>query len=128
MFQRAQVRQRGGITAVAISAAVALVGFVLVALPSSILGVIGFLVLIAAVPVLPMLGVPAVSSTSAYVLAVFLSASLWFVIGHVSALRATKRAVSGWPEWIREVRPFAIGVWVGAILSLAISAVVLGAL
>jgi hypothetical protein len=128
MFHRAQVRQRGGITAVAISAAVALVGFVLVALPSSILGVIGFLVLIAAVPVLPMLGVPAVSSTSAYVLAVFLSASLWFVIGHVSALRATKQAVSGWPEWIREVRPFAIGVWVGAILSLAISAVVLGAL
>ena len=122
------MRQRGGITAVAISAAVALVGFVLVALPRSILGVIGFLVLIAAVPVLPMLGVPAVSSTSAYVLAVFLSASLWFVIGHVSALRATKRAVSGWPEWIREVRPFAIGVWVGAILSLAISAVVLGAL
>ncbi len=122
------MRQRGGITAVAISAAVALVGFVLVALPSSILGVIGFLVLIAAVPVLPMLGVPAVSSTSAYVLAVFLSASLWFAIGHVSALRATKQAVSGWPEWIREVRPFAIGVWVGAILSLAISAVVLGAL
>lgn len=112
----------------AISAAVALVGLVLVALPSSILGVIGFLILIAAVPVLPMLGVPAVSSTSAYILAVFLSASLWFAIGHVSALRATKRAVSGWPEWLREVRPFAIGVWVGAILSLAISAVVLGAL
>ena len=112
----------------AISAAVALFGVVLVALPSSLLGVIGFLVLIAAVPVLPMLGVPAVSSSSAYILVIWFSASLWLAIGHSGGLRANKRDVSGGPEWLREVRPFEIGVWVGAILSHEISAVVLGAL
>lgn len=127
-FHRAQVRQRGGLIAVGASLAMALIGLVFVALPGSLFGVLGFLVLLISVPVLPMLGVPAVSSNSAYVLAFFLSLVLWFAIGHICALRATRRAVAGWPEWIREVRPFAIGIWVGALLSLAISTVVLGAL
>lgn len=113
---------------VAVATASALVGLALVALPSSILGAIGFLVLVAAIPVMPMLGIPAVSSTFTYVLAVSLSLALWFAVGHVSALRATRMAVSGWPEWIREVRPFAIGIWAGAVLSLVVSTVVLGAL
>lgn len=127
-FHRTQVRQRGGLIAVGTSIALSLIGILLVALPSSLFGVLGFLLLLIALPVLPMLGVPAVSSNSAYLLAFFLSLVLWFAIGHVSALRATRKAVSGWPEWIQEFRQFAIGIWVGALLSLAISTVVLGAL
>ena len=122
------MRQRGGLISVGVSLAMALVGLILVALPGSLFGVLGFLVLLISLPVLPMLGVPAVSSNSAYLLAFFLSMVLWFAVGHVSALRATRKAVAGWPEWIREVRPFAIGIWIGALLSLLISTVVLGAL
>jgi hypothetical protein len=127
-FHRTQVRQRGGLIAVGTSLAISLIGLLLVALPGSLFGVLGFLFLLVALPVLPMLGVPAVSSNTAYLLAFFLSMVLWFAVGHVSALRATRKAVSGWPEWIQEFRPFAIGIWVGALLSLAISTVVLGAL
>jgi len=127
-FHRTQVRQRGGLIAVGTSLAISLLGLLLVALPGSLFGVLGFLLLLIALPVLPMLGVPAVSSNTTYLLAFFLSMVLWFAVGHVSALRATRKAVSGWPEWIQEFRPFAIGIWVGALLSLAISTVVLGAL
>jgi hypothetical protein len=128
VFHRTQVRQRGGLIAVGASLAISLVGLLLVALPGSLLGILGFMCLLVALPVLPMLGVPAVSSNSAYLLAFFLSLVLWFAVGHISALRATRKAVTGWPEWLQEVRPFAIGIWVGALLSLAISTVVLGAL
>jgi len=128
VFHRTQVRQRGGMIAVGTSIGVSLIGLLLIALPGSLLGVLGFLFLLVALPVLPMLGVPAVSSNTAYVLAFFLSMVLWFAVGHISALRATRKAVTGWPDWIQEVRPFAIGIWVGALLSLAISTVVLGAL
>jgi hypothetical protein len=53
---------------------------------------------------------------------------LWFALGHVSAVRATRRAVSGWREWRREFRPLAIGVWLGAVIALAVAALILGAL
>jgi len=128
VFHRTQVRQRGGLIAVGASIVIALFGLLLGALPGSLFGLLGFLILLIALPVLPMLGVPAVSSNTAYLLAFFLSMVLWFAVGHISALRATRKAVSGWPEWLHEVRPFAIGIWVGALLSLAISTVVLGAL
>lgn len=125
---RTKLRQRGGAAAVAISMALALGGAVLVALPGPLTGVVGFLLLVAALPALPIVGVPAVSSFSSYLLAALASWALWFAIGHLSARRATRRAIASWPEWIREYRPLAIGMWVGALLALGVSAVVLGAL
>ena len=86
------------------------------------------LIIVAALPTLPMFGVPAVSGTVVYLLAAATSLGLWFALGHVSAVRATRRAVSGWQEWRREFRPLAIGVWLGAILALAVAALILGAL
>jgi len=81
VFHRTQVRQRGGLIAVGASLAISLVGLLLVALPGSLLGILGFMCLLVALPVLPMLGVPAVSSNSAYLLAFFLSMVLWFAVG-----------------------------------------------
>jgi hypothetical protein len=101
---------------------------VLVALPGPLTGVVGFLLLVAAIPVLPIVGVPAVSAASSYALATIASCALWFAVGHLSSRRAARRAIASWPEWIREYRPLAIGIWVGAILALAVSALVLGAL
>ena len=122
------VRKRGGVVAVAMSASLALVGLILLALPGSLLGMLGYLVLVIALPVLSIAGVPAVSTFVSYTLATLASAAIWFALGHVSAIRATRRAVVGWPEWTREFRPLAIGVAIGAVLALALSAIVLGAL
>ena len=118
------VRKRGGVVAVAMSASLALVGLILLALPGSLLGILGYLILVIALPVLSIAGVPAVSTFDSYTLATLASAAIWFALGHVSAIRATRRAVVGWPEWAREFRPLAIG----AVLALALSAIVLGAL
>lgn len=122
------VRKRGGVVAVAMSASLTLVGLILLALPGSLLGILGYLILVIALPVLSIAGVPAVSTFASYTLATLASAAIWFALGHVSAIRATRRAVVGWPEWAREFRPLAIGVAIGAVLALALSAIVLGAL
>jgi hypothetical protein len=122
------VRKRGGVVAVSMSASLALVGLILVALPSSLLGMVGYLVLVIALPVLSIAGVPAVSTLASYIIATLASAAIWFGLGQVSAIRATRRAVAGWPEWVREFRPLAIGVAIGAVMALALSGIVLGAL
>ena len=125
---RTSVRNKGGLVASGLALGMALGGLVLVGLPGSLFGAIGFLIIVAALPTLPMFGVPAVSGTVVYLLAVATSLGLWFALGHVSAVRATRRAVSGWQEWRREFRLLAIGVWLGAILALAVAALILGAL
>jgi hypothetical protein len=122
------VRKRGGVVAVSMSASLALVGLILVALPSSLLGMVGYLVLVIALPVLSIAGVPAISTLASYTIATLASAAIWFGLGQVSAIRATRRAVAGWPEWVREFRPLAIGVAIGAVMALALSGIVLGAL
>jgi hypothetical protein len=125
---RTSVRNKGGLVASGLALGMALGGLVLVGLPGSLFGAIGFLIIVAALPTLPMFGVPAVSGTVVYLLAAATSLGLWFALGHVSAVRATRRAVSGWQEWRREFRPLAIGVWLGAIIALAVAALILGAL
>ena len=125
---RTSVRNKGGLVASGLALGMALVGLVLVGLPGSLFGAIGFLIIVVALPTLPMFGVPAVSGTTVYLLAATTSIGLWFALGHVSAVRATRRAVSGWREWRREFRPLAIGVWLGAIIALAVAALILGAL
>ena len=125
---RTSVRTKGGLVASGLALGMALVGLVLVGLPGSLFGAIGFLIIVVALPTLPMFGVPAVSGTTVYLLATTTSIGLWFALGHVSAVRATRRAVSGWREWRREFRPLAIGVWLGAIIALAVAALILGAL
>ncbi|MSV96703.1 MAG: hypothetical protein F2857_05510 [Actinobacteria bacterium] len=98
------------------------------ALPGSLLGMLGYLILVIALPVLSIVGVPAVSTFASYAIATLASAAIWFALGQVSAIRATQRAVAGWPEWVREFRPLAIGVAIGAVIALVLSGIVLGAL
>jgi hypothetical protein len=122
------VRKRGGAVAVAMSASLALLGLILLVLPSSLLGMVGYLILVIALPVLSIAGIPAVSTFASYAIATVASAAIWFGLGQVSAIRATRRAVAGWPEWAREFRPLAIGIAIGTVLALALSGIVLGAL
>lgn len=125
---RTLVRQRGGLISVAIAAGLTLIGAILLWLPGAIFGVIGYLFINAGLPLLALTGVPAISGTSRYFIAVIGSVAMWWVIGHFAAMRATRRAIAGWPEWRREFQPLAIGVWVGTILALVVTAFVLGAL
>lgn len=122
------VRKRGGVVAVALSTSLALFGLILLLLPGSLLGMLGYLILVIALPVLSIAGIPAVSTFASYAIAILASAAIWFGLGQVSAIRATRRAVAGWPEWAREFRPLAIGIAIGAVLALALSGIVLGAL
>jgi hypothetical protein len=122
------VRAKGGLVALGSALGLALVGLVFVALTGSLLGVIGFVLIVMAMPTLPMFGVPAVSGAAVYALGAATSLGLWFVIGHVSAIRATRRAVSGWKEWRREFRPLALGVLIGGVFALAVAALIVGAL
>lgn len=125
---RSRLRTRGGLYATAGGLGVALLGALLLALPGTLLGFVGFALVFAGLPVLPMTGAPIVSSTTTYLVAIVASGALWFLLGHVSALRATRRAVASWPEWIREFRPLALGVWAGSLVALALGAIILGAL
>ncbi len=125
---RTSVRTKGGVVASGLALGVALLGLVCVALPGSLLGAIGFLLVVMAMPTLPMFGVPAVSGATVYLLGAASSLALWFTLGHISAIRATRRAVSGWKEWRREFRPLALGVFIGGVIALAVAAIILGAL
>ena len=128
IYHRTRVRTRGGAIAILVGLGTALLGGVLLVLPGTVLGFVGFCLVFAGLPVLPMTGVPVVSSTGSYVVAILASGAVWFALGHVAALRATRRAVAGWPEWIREIRPLAFGVWAGSLIALALGAIILGAL
>ena len=125
---RALVRKRGAVTAASIAAAIAVVGVALIALPGSLTGILGFLLLVATLPTLPMFGVPATSGATVYLLGVVTSLGAWFAIGQVAAIRAARRAVVDWSDWRREFVPLAFGLLLGGVLALIIGGLVLGAL
>ena len=75
------VRKRGGVVAVAMSASLALLGLILLALPGSLLGILGYLILVIALPVLSIAGIPAVSTFASYAIATLASAAIWFGLG-----------------------------------------------
>lgn len=111
-----------------LAACLAIIGAVLIILPGALLGVIGFMILNFGLPVLPLTGVPAVSGTINYLVAILGSAAMWWGVGHYAALRASRNAIVDWPEWRSEFQLLAIGIWVGTVLALAVTAFVLGVL
>ena len=125
---RNAVRQRGGIIAVALALGVLVVGLVLLALPGSLTGLLGFVLTLIALPTMPLFGVPAAGGFSLYALSFVSSVLLWWIIGHYASLRAIRAVIASWPEWRREFRPLAIGLVLGSLISLALAALVLGAL
>lgn len=122
------VRQRGGLVAISIATGMAVVGVILIWLPGALIGVVGFLLVNAGLPVLALTGIPAISGAGRFFIAILASAVMWWSIGRFAAVRASRRAIVDWTEWRREFQPLAIGVWVGTILALGVTAFVLGAL
>jgi len=122
------VRQRGGLISVGLALAILVVGLGLLALPGSLTGLLGFVLTFIALPTMPLFGIPAAGGLSLYALSFVSSVLLWWILGHYAGLRAIRAVIASWPEWRREFRPLAIGLVLGALFSMMLAALVLGAL
>lgn len=92
------------------------------------LGAVGYIFVAFGIPLLSVVGIPAVSGGSRWLVAVVGSAAIWFAIGHLSAARVRQKVVAGWREWATEFAVYAGGVWLGVVLGLVFAAKSLGAL
>lgn len=109
-----------------VAAVIALVAaFLLVGSESAWRGIPGFVLAVVAIPTLPMTGIPVMGGAMRWSVAIVTSGAVWFVIGAVAARRSSSRAVASWPEWRREWVRLAIGVWVGALIGIAVAGTVL---
>ena len=122
------VRQRGGQISVGLALVILVVGLGLLALPGSLTGLLGFVLTFIALPTMPLFGIPAAGGLSLYALSFISSVLLWWILGHYASLRAIRAVIASWPEWRREFRPLAIGLVLGALFSMMLAALVLGAL
>jgi hypothetical protein len=121
--------RQGGFAGIGVGAALAAFGgLVLVATDGAFLGAIGYVFVSFGVPLLALVGVPAVTGSARWGLAVVGSAALWWTIGQLSAARVRKRVIAGWREWATEFVVYAGGVWVGVVLGLVFAARSLGAI
>lgn len=126
---RRSIRRRGGLMGVAVAIGLWLVGLILgVLLSGSIGGAAAFVFLVMALPVMPLLGMPATGGTTRLYVAIIASGVLWWVLGQIVAARVSKRPVVGWREWLREFVVMGLGLWIGAAGGLMLGALALGAL
>lgn len=124
-----RLARQGGFAGVGVGLGLAAFGaLVLAATDGAVLGAFGYVVVSFGIPLLALVGVPAVSGTARWGIAVIGSAAMWWAIGQVSAARVRKQVIAGWREWAREFVVYAAGVWVGVVLGLVIAARSLGAI
>lgn len=91
-------------------------------------GVVSFVLMVMALPVMPILGMPAVGGSSRMLVAAGISAVLWWILGQIVASRVARRPVVGWRDWIKEFVVMSLGLWIGAAAALGLGALLLGAL
>jgi len=120
---------QGGIAGVGIGAGFATFGaLVLFATDGTFLGATGYVLVSFGVPLLALVGVPAVTGAARWSLAIIGSAALWWTIGQLAAARVRRRVIAGWREWAGEFAVYAGGVWIGVVLGLVFAARSLGAI
>ncbi|MBJ7491136.1 MAG: hypothetical protein JHC59_07355 [Ilumatobacteraceae bacterium] len=125
---RRSIKRRGGFMAIGCAVGLWLLGVVfswIVSGPKG--GSVAFVLMVMALPVMPILGMPAAGGAARLLLAVASSAVLWWFLGQVVAGRVTKRPVVGWREWLREFVVAGLGLWIGAAGGLLLGVLVLGA-
>lgn len=126
---RRRVSRQGGLAGVAVGLGLAaLGGLILVATSGAFFGAIGYVVVSFGVPLLALVGIPAVSGSARWGVAVVGSIALWWALGQWSAARVRRRVIAGWREWAEEFVVYAGGVWLGVVLGLVAAARSLGAI
>ena len=121
------MRRRGGIVAIGLAFCLWLFGVILeFFLGGTIGGVVAFVFMVMALPVMPLLGMPASGGMNRLGIAILLSASLWWLVGQVVAGRVSRRPIVGWREWSREFVVVGMGLWLGAAGGLLLGALALG--
>lgn len=124
---RRAVRRTGGLMGIGVAFALWFSGIVLGWLFSGLIGgALSFMLMVMALPVMPILGMPATGGTSRLLTAIAISAALWWVLGQVVATRVARRPVVGWREWLKEFATMGLGLWIGAACALALGALMLG--
>jgi hypothetical protein len=76
---------------------------------------------------MPALGIPANGGSGLVLLAIALSAALWWLIGQLTAARVARTPVVGYREWLMSFLVMGSAVWIGALLGVLLGAVALGA-
>lgn len=121
--------QRGGFAAVGIAGALSLFGALVLALTSgAFFGAIGFIAITCAMPLLPMVGLPARTGAIRWLIAIVGSSTIWWWVGQLSAARVRKLAIASWADWAKEFGLYAAALVLGVIFALLIAAKSLGAL
>lgn len=92
---------------------------------STIRGIIGFVLALMSCPTSVVFGFPVTTGGARWMAVIVSSAAIWAATGFVAARRSTSRAVAGWSEWRREWLRLAIGIWIGALVGLALAAILL---
>jgi hypothetical protein len=126
---RRHIRRLGGVMGIVVAISLWLTGVLTSWLLSGLAGgAISFVLMVMALPVMPILGMPAVGGSARLMVAMAVSAFIWWILGQVVATRVTQRPVVGWREWLKEFVTMSLGVWLGAGLALVIGALALGVL
>lgn|GEM_PF-315755 len=126
---RRAVRRRGGVTAIGVAVGLWVVGLgVAWVIEGPVGGALSFVLLVLALPVMPVLGMPAAGGGMRLLVAIAGSGALWWFIGQIAAGRVSRHPVVGWREWTREFLAVGLGVWIGAAGGLLLGALALGAL
>ena len=95
------------------AAAIALLGMLLIALPGRLTGLLGFVLVIAACPLLVAFGIPLTVSVGSVALGVLLSFASWFGLAQWAAHRATRAPIADWRDWWRMLWPLALAMALG---------------
>jgi len=119
---RSELRRKGGVVAAGTASAVAIVGGLLLVLPGRVSGVVGFVLVIAACPLLVAFGVPIAAGISTMAIGVAASLAAWFAIGQWAAIRATQRPIADWRDYWLMLWPLAVAMSAGGFVGAAMFA------
>ena len=119
---RSELRRKGGVVAAGTASAVAIVGGLLLVLPGRVSGVVGFVLVIAACPLLVAFGVPIAAGISTMAIGVAASLAAWFAIGQWAAIRASQRPIADWRDYWLVLWPLAVAMSAGGFVGAAMFA------
>ena len=93
---------------------------------STVRGVVGFALAVAALPTLLVAGTPLAHGTGVLLLCMASSVALWAALGRVAARRATRAPAATWREFWHEYLWLAVPVWLGSVIAGVVASIVIG--